>query len=315
LGIYSAWAKVRSKKYLLNNTLLEGLPFDYLADPFGILKGRLFAFSLLLTYVLMSRLSPMAHLVFIPLFLLLMPWLTINSLAFNCHYTSYRNISFNFYATYRQAFLYFTIYPILIPLTLGIIAPYVVKKQKEFIVNHSGFGNTPFTLSLETGAMYQLYLMTVGLGFFAYLLFAIFMVLGVYFGFGAQLKSPTPPSSMQLLLIMYPPVIVLTLCLHAFLHAQQSNLIFSQLRLGPLAFRSTLRTGKLLAIYLSNLVGIIFSLGLLTPWAIIRLYRYKISCLSVESVGDLNHFRQEAQQPVNALGQEIGDAFDIDFSL
>jgi uncharacterized membrane protein YjgN (DUF898 family) len=41
LGIYSAWAKVRSSRYFLGNTELAGYRFGYVADPFYILKGRL----------------------------------------------------------------------------------------------------------------------------------------------------------------------------------------------------------------------------------------------------------------------------------
>ena len=43
LGIYSAWAKVRTKRYLYGNTVLDGSPFDYDANPTAILKGRLIA--------------------------------------------------------------------------------------------------------------------------------------------------------------------------------------------------------------------------------------------------------------------------------
>ena len=46
LGIYSAWAKVRRKKYFYNNTLIDGVGFDYHANPIAILKGRVIAFVL-----------------------------------------------------------------------------------------------------------------------------------------------------------------------------------------------------------------------------------------------------------------------------
>ena len=42
LGVYSAWAKVRSKKYFLRNTRFAGHSFDYHANPKSILKGRVF---------------------------------------------------------------------------------------------------------------------------------------------------------------------------------------------------------------------------------------------------------------------------------
>ena len=40
LGIYSAWAKVRRKRYFYGNTLLQDTAFEYLAQPIQILKGR-----------------------------------------------------------------------------------------------------------------------------------------------------------------------------------------------------------------------------------------------------------------------------------
>ncbi len=40
-GIYSAWAKVRTRRYFYANTSIDGHPFDYLASPINILKGHL----------------------------------------------------------------------------------------------------------------------------------------------------------------------------------------------------------------------------------------------------------------------------------
>ncbi|HAG47009.1 MAG TPA: DUF898 domain-containing protein, partial [Gammaproteobacteria bacterium] len=40
LGIYSAWAKVRTKRYFYRNTIIGGSPFEYHARPIQILKGR-----------------------------------------------------------------------------------------------------------------------------------------------------------------------------------------------------------------------------------------------------------------------------------
>ena len=50
LGIYSAWAKVRKKRYLYGNTLLQGTSFEYHGDPIKILKGRLIIGGMLLAY-------------------------------------------------------------------------------------------------------------------------------------------------------------------------------------------------------------------------------------------------------------------------
>ena len=41
LGVFSAWAKVRTKRYFYSNTSVDGSVFEYLGDPHKILKGRL----------------------------------------------------------------------------------------------------------------------------------------------------------------------------------------------------------------------------------------------------------------------------------
>ncbi|MGH8171895.1 MAG: DUF898 family protein, partial [Rhodanobacteraceae bacterium] len=43
LGIFSAWAKVRTQRYFYGNTRVAGVPFEYTAKPWPILKGRLIA--------------------------------------------------------------------------------------------------------------------------------------------------------------------------------------------------------------------------------------------------------------------------------
>src|SRR5881394_1643390 len=43
LGIYSAWAKVRKKRYFHGNTWVAGGNFEYHGDPVAILKGRAIA--------------------------------------------------------------------------------------------------------------------------------------------------------------------------------------------------------------------------------------------------------------------------------
>ena len=58
LGIYSAWAKVRTTNYFYGNTKLKGSSFSYTANPIAILKGRILAFVVLMIYSLISQSSP-----------------------------------------------------------------------------------------------------------------------------------------------------------------------------------------------------------------------------------------------------------------
>ena len=69
LGIYSAWAKVRNKRYFYSNTELDGSTFEYLANPIAILKGRLLALGVFAVYLVTVWFFPLSELVFVLAFI------------------------------------------------------------------------------------------------------------------------------------------------------------------------------------------------------------------------------------------------------
>jgi uncharacterized membrane protein YjgN (DUF898 family) len=58
LGIYSAWGKVRKKRYLYSHTELDGTGFEFRATPLAILRGRVIALALLGGFALSGHLLP-----------------------------------------------------------------------------------------------------------------------------------------------------------------------------------------------------------------------------------------------------------------
>ncbi len=57
LGIYSAWAKVRTQTYFLNHTSVDGQPFNYHATGKQILVGRMIALLVLVAIGFLSNIS------------------------------------------------------------------------------------------------------------------------------------------------------------------------------------------------------------------------------------------------------------------
>src|SRR5258708_7086090 len=56
LGIYSAWAKVRKKRYFYGNTTLQGDSFDYFGSPRAILRARILALAVFVIYAFPGQL-------------------------------------------------------------------------------------------------------------------------------------------------------------------------------------------------------------------------------------------------------------------
>jgi len=102
---------------------------------------------------------------------------------------------------------------------------------------------------------------------------------------------------------------------YAYVQAKGGNLVWNNVRLGPLRFRSTLAVCALAKIYLTNALAILASVGLLTPWAVVRTLRYRASQMQGLLEGDLAEFRGNDATTVRAVGAEIGELFDVDLSL
>lgn len=102
---------------------------------------------------------------------------------------------------------------------------------------------------------------------------------------------------------------------YAYLQARSGNLVWDNIRFGPVHFRSTLRWGELLKLYVTNAAGIIVSLGLLIPWAVMRTLKYRVDNMRVLVEGELTEFQGSERDAVTAVGAEAIDFFDMDLSL
>jgi len=402
LGIYGAWAKVRNKRYLYGNTLLDKSPFDYHANPLAILRGWLIALVFFFLYSVISKFTPFAAPVFAILFLVMTPWVVINALSFRWRNTSYRNIRFGFEKDYKEAISVFIFLAILVPLTLGLIIPYYIYRQKGFIVNHSSYGQTRFSLDAGAGGFYKIYLIAIGILIGAGML--VVMITGSFSGYmlaskgmpvPAQISSqavlpmidyerflsdvrndnvlkvemgsdtiyiekkdgqtymtlstndpslidelmdhnvkinikdpggnplssepaqiPQMPAAVSVITFLgMLPLFLIYILIFGYIQAATTNYIWNNTTVGEHSFECTLTVKKMTWIYFTNMLLIMFSIGLLVPWARIRILRYRIENLTLVASGSLDQVVQQEQQYVNAMGEEIGEVFDVDIGL
>lgn len=309
LGIYSAWAKVRNKQYFYGNTFIDGNSFNYTAKPITILKGRLIAVAFLVLYVLISEFFPLIGFVLLIILMAFLPWIIIRSLAFNARNSVFRNIRFNFNAQVGEAVRVFLVWPILIVPTLGLILPFIWFKQGQFVVNNSAYGTTAFKFHAKVGDYYKIFFIFLGVIFLMGIVMSVLTVavLGV---------NPANPGSQQMTaLLMTPFSVAIYLFMFAYLAAALGNLYFNNTTLDNHGFTSVLKTGSIGWIYFSNTLAIALSLGLLIPWANIRMARYRVSCLQLNVQGALDRYIAAEEQKVSALGEQIGEVFDMEFSV
>jgi uncharacterized membrane protein YjgN (DUF898 family) len=65
----------------------------------------------------------------------------------------------------------------------------------------------------------------------------------------------------------------------------------------------------------SNIILIVLTLGIWIPFAQIRKARYLANNTAVYSDSPMNDFVGEKRDEVSAMGDELGDAFDMDMDV
>ena len=345
LGIYSAWAKVRKKRYFYGHTWVGGANFEYHGNPIAILKGRLIAVAVFAVYSGVGHFMPkVAALLAFALFAAA-PWFIARSMAFNAWNSSYRNIRFRFQATYMDVLktiwpiALVLIFPLIMPeidktnkvapptlfwvlfglqmLAIFSVYPYAIGRLKILHVNHSQYGAAPFKTDLGVGPFYKIYFLAMLLAFAAVVMIGI--VVGVVVasaaaaGAGRSAGFIMPILAGLFFMIVYFAMGSLML---AYTKSRMGNLVFNNTRLGgQVSFTSTLKLRRLWLIYFTNMLAILFSLGLAIPWAVVRMMRYRAECLTLESTSSLDAFISGVSAQVGATGEELGEFFSIDLSL
>lgn len=306
LGIYSAWAKVRSRKYLYGNFELAGSRFDYHADPKKILLGRVLIGVLFAGYSLGGKIDPMVSVAFATAFALITPWLMVRALMFNLGNTSYRNIRFGFKKDYNGSYKAFFQSLVWTIFTFGAGFPKGAHIQANFRMNRIRFGAKYFQFEAKTKEFYNPYFMAFGIYVFGVIVMIVSMV---------ALKG-TPLGSLKILL----PVIALYVCLvwaGATLKAELINLKTSHTNLGEIKFYSDLKPRPLTILYIQNILVCALTLGLAIPWAIIRSIKYRAKCtqLAMPS-GELEKITTLSEQDAqNATADAAADFWDLDLGF
>jgi uncharacterized membrane protein YjgN (DUF898 family) len=324
LGIYSAWAKVRKNRYIYGNLELAGSHFDYTAKPLIILRGRLLALVLLAVYLSSDYFVPMLSGVFVLLLSLATPWLIVRSRMFNMRYTTYRNIRFSFNPVYLEAIKVIFLYGFLSIITLGLAVPYAHFQRNRMLVDNSNYGNLKFKLGELSNKFYAGY----GLG--ALLGICVLVPLGFALFKLSVAAQGDPEEAASILLATAPFLKVAPILIFVFLYfvvLQFVKAYILRATTNGTSIHKEVPDGEvhrlgcdwsmagMLGIYLVNIVAITLSLGLLVPWAQIRILRYQLNHTWVDVSGSLDNIVTGQLKEVSSLGEEIGDVFDVDIGL
>ena len=351
VGIYSAWAKVRTKRYFLGHTSLDGHTFDYHAQPKQILIGRIIAIVVLAGLNLVSQVSPFAAIGVLVAYGFLLPWAIVRGLSFNANMTSYRNVRFGFEGTKRQAFMATFGWPALGILAASLIFGLVIGAAGGFDGSQAG-PDDPILLVLGGILAFMVLLSVVPLTSRAYA-----KLLGMH-RYGTSRFACSPPLSRYwkalglAVLIGFGGLVVLgaaslgLLWAGGAMNGETSGisalaivpafLIYVFVFVGPVVYAALSRNAFFDSLELenghrfvsdlpplgyawvvvSNIVVSVLTLGLMVPWAQIRLARYKAKHTRMLPAGPLdNVVAGEKDRTGVAQGEflDLDGGFDFGF--
>ncbi len=340
LGIFSAWAKVRRQRYFYGNSFLDGHSFEYHANPIAILKGRLIVFAGYVAFFIGMQFYQPLLLGLIPLAAIGLPWVLMRSRRFQLRMTSWRNIHFGFRGRYWPALnayvgwhimvaVVFTLFVLLQPMRWGfffvalavcaVLYPLWVHKRVEYSLDNAEYGREAF--SFCTGSE-RFYLICGGTALLSVLAFFGY----VFLLYGADIIDKSEMQGQRDLfdqLIEAGPkgwaaLVVAGLTAYAvagFYRAKFLNASFGGVMVRLHSLNSRVGAFRLMWINITNLLGILVTLGLYYPFARVRQVRYQLSCMSLEGSGQFDNIQAAEGADTGALGEEAGDFFNVDLGL
>jgi uncharacterized membrane protein YjgN (DUF898 family) len=314
-GIYSAWAKVRTQRYLYGNIYVAGHSLDYDASPWRILIGRAIALVVFLIYSISAGIWPQSFGLWYLAFGATIPWLINSSLRFSARNTLYRNIRFDFTGKYVGALVNYVVWPIIGYSTLFLLLPRARKARDYYYINHHAFGGRPFETNFTAKQIYFIYL--GGIAVFVGGAVALLVGAGWIAGIVEQIKNPAlAPYYQYLAFLIFPLYFIVYTAAGTFIDVMVFNLSINHARFDTRhALRSRVSPWVMTWILVSNFLLTLITLGLFYPWARIRLTRYQARRLSLMAASDLDEYTTELSRANSAIGEEVAGFFDLGLGL
>ncbi|MBF4521132.1 DUF898 domain-containing protein [Acinetobacter towneri] len=304
-GLYAPWAKVRRLRYFYGNTEFVQRRFDFTGIPHKILLGRLIAIGIYVAISVISNYSVKATLIGVVILYLAVPWLIRATIRFNARNSKFGNARFYFSGSNKEAYWVFLKCIVINLLTLGLFFPVVVWMYKRYCLDHLYAGQLKFKLSADWPAYMRAMYIPV------FLFIGILVGAGLVLAFAGQLSS-NPAQLIWLFLAIY---LLGLFFVWPLMSARIFITTWNNTSISRSVFKTDCGQWHYAWIMVTNWIVKVLSLGLMTPWAAIRLYRYQVESLSLHLKNDPDAMINKLQAEHSALAEEISDIFDIDVSL
>jgi uncharacterized membrane protein YjgN (DUF898 family) len=281
-GIYYPWARVNRLKFFWENAELNGSPFVFHGTGKELFKGFikvLLFIGIFYGLLLYGKLSGNLGLYFITLLAFLIALVFIIPLAihgamrYRLSRTSWRGIHFGYRGSRVQLITDFFIGCILTVITFGIYNSWFVNRLRTYIIGNIRFGNLRFGYD---GSGTELFAIKLKSFIFSIFTFGIY-----YFWYLEQWTN--------------------YYINHCYIEQNGQRYYFA----------GRLKGSGYFMLIISNLLMSIFTLGLATPWVIIRTTHFIIRNMEIPADINFNNIAQTEDEFKDAAGDDLIDFFDL----
>ena len=329
LGIYSAWAKVRRLQYFDRNTRLGGAAFDFRGDPKAILKGRVLALCLAAGYHYAFGFSVTIGAAMAVLLMLALPFFLRSALRFRLHNTRYRGLHFDFSGSIGGAYLAY-LPPLLTFLLPGALVavdpsgamtalafllylgwPLMFGAMKRYQQGKLQFGGVGSIYRVAPWRFFKPYLIAIGIALSGSVGLALFVgIVVAIFGKLAGAESAMP-SIIAAMVAGYAIVLLII----PYIQARIANLVWSNTSFPGVEIRCTMSAWDFIKLQTANTLLTIVTLGLYRPFAVVRVYQYRLAQVSLHSTESFEQIvAGAARRPGGAAGDGMADFLGVDIS-
>ena len=342
LGIYSAWARVRTRRFFMGHTFIGRHNLEFDARPLSIL------FSRILVVVVLGGLSFVENnyeLIWSGVgigligILLLMPIALVRGRAFVARHTIHRTVRFHYRIEYLRPVMLFMGYGLfIIPITyagfqlgeleneayagmmgasvLGFMLalPLLLHFDHRIQISQLQFGKLRLYYEGGFGRYYGAVLKSFGMSILASL-FTGFILVALQLALTGSIESPEEP---PVLLAILSSVLLLFLFAYSFaLYRSALTCVYwKSFRVGEdSVLESDVEWRPYAWVLAVNYTAIVLSLGLLYPWARVRAYRYVAERLQIRLGPNTAAEYSAAGDELTPLAGEFADVAGWDFDF
>ncbi|WP_406609236.1 YjgN family protein [Agarivorans sp. JK6] len=204
--------------------------------------------------------------------------------------------------------------------------------MSRYVLNNYQWGSMKFTADIESAAMFKIFLKAaaVGLGgvlalclvgaLLAFALFnADFSQLGAMFASleqGGAEELAAGGALVGIFMLIYLSFFLLGWFVTAYLKACLRNYQFGQTDIeGQLFMVSSVKPLAFMGVMLSNMLIIVFSFGLATPVAKVRMAKFLAQATAVQGDIEIIATNNQVSDSKTAIADEVADAFSVEIGV